>query len=1483
MSHRSPGSPTGRPPLRLPWRLPAAATAAILAVLGVLAVLLPQQATAAPAAPTAASTTAATDASASAATKAGTGTGTGATTGTSTGTSPQTNTSTDAGTSTGAAPVCGAPQPGHFSCFALRRTAPSAAAGERRTLGGAPAPAASPATPEGYAPADLRSAYALPDDGGAGATIAIVDAYDDPDAESDLAVYRAQYGLPACTTDNGCFRKTDQRGGAGYPGADEGWASEISLDLDMVSAVAPQAHILLVEADSSLSEDLGAAENTAVALGARYVSNSWGGYGDSTDDLAYDQAYFDHPGTAVVFSSGDDGYGVSYPASSPYVTAVGGTSLTRDGSARGWDESVWNGITQGPDGPHWGATGSGCSAAEPKPAFQSAVDCAGRSVADVSAVADPATGVAVYNSYSDAGWNVYGGTSASAPIIAGVYALAGAPVAGTYPASYPYQQPGALNDVTRGDDASCADASLCGYGTTPDCTPAYTCQAQPGYDGPTGLGTPNGVAGFKPGPHGALSGAVTDAATKAPVPGATVALGDYRATTDAQGRYRLDVPAGSYPLTVSAFGYADDDAGTVTIADGAALTRDAALTAVATQTVSGTVRDGGGHGWGLYAKITLDGVPGAVFTDPATGRYTVKVPAGHSYTLHAAALYAGYATASATVDVGSGPRTADLSLPLAGTGVLPPGYVMTYHGGGLETFADAATPAGWTVKNNTAAGGWQFDDPLNRGNQTGGSGRFAEVDDFALGWAAADTELISPAYDFSAEQQPELQFDTALPPLYRLGDLTAAVDASTDGGATWTTLWQHTDVVGGPAHETVPLTRYAGRSSVRLRFHFTGSLTGIWQIDNVAVGTPRLVTERGGMLVGQVTDANTGAGVLGATVAPVAAPADSGRAVATPDDPATGDGLYWLFTGSTGKQHVTAGLPDFGYPQTTQQADVRQGAVTRADFALHPAQLRYSVSSVAANVPWGDSRTVQVKVKNTGGSPATFSLGEQDLGGPAASGAEPTVHRVPSAITPRTLQDAGAAPTGPAPSTTSGAGGAHASASADGGTWQPLADLPAPVYGGLAATGPDGTVYTGFGEEPGGVWSKSFSSYDPATGGWHALTGPTTTRFAPAYGVIRGKLYVTAGRDAAGMPIAGGEVYDPATDRWSQIADLPTPYGGSGFAAAGDKLYVIGGCDLFNCGFNTVEVYDPATDTWSAGAPYPEPIGFPVCGTVDDEVVCTGGVYQPNGAAEKDTTHTYVLDPHTGSWRRVADAPTDVWGATGTAADGQLLVAGGFQVSADGVTDAAHAYDPGTDTWRALPSLPQPVMEAASAPGWYALGGITATGGPQATALKLPGYDHAHGDVPWLTASAKKVTVKAGGTVTVRLTLDAEALTSADAGSHRAALIVDSDTPYGSPSLPVTMTVVPPAGWGLLTGTVTGRPADGGAPAPLAGAVVEVDTKNGDVTLTTGADGRYSLWLPAKDNPVTVIVAATGYRPATATVRIVKEGSVSADFALRHL
>lgn len=332
------------------------------------------------------------------------------------------------------------------------------------------AAASSSATfPAGYHPADLQAAYGLR--GAAGAyggsqTIAIVDAYDDPYAASNLATYRSTFGLAACSSTTGCFRKVNQTGSTSLPAASTAWAKEISLDLDMASAICPNCRILLVEARSTSFTDLLAAEDYATSH-ATVVSNTWGAPEFSSERV--DDPHFRKP-LPITVSSGDSGYGVQYPAASPYVTAVGGTTLQRSiNSPRGFNESAWSG------------TGSGCSVFEPKPAWQHDLGCRGRTVADVSADADPNTGVAVYDSYGAGGWQVFGGTSASSPIVAATYALAGGFKSDLY-GSLPYAHTPSLFGVIGGSNGTCSFA--------------YLCIARGGYSGPTGLGSPNGIGAF---------------------------------------------------------------------------------------------------------------------------------------------------------------------------------------------------------------------------------------------------------------------------------------------------------------------------------------------------------------------------------------------------------------------------------------------------------------------------------------------------------------------------------------------------------------------------------------------------------------------------------------------------------------------------------------------------------------------------------------------------------------------------------------------------------------------------------------------------------------------------------------------------------------------------------------------------------------------------------------------------------------------------
>ncbi|HSX48740.1 MAG TPA: S53 family peptidase [Candidatus Saccharimonadales bacterium] len=334
--------------------------------------------------------------------------------------------------------------------------------------------------PSGYGPFQFRGAYNLSGLTSATRTVAVVDAYGDPNIFSDLNTYSTQFGIPkmnSCPVSTGtstspCFQKVDQNGGTNYPNVNAGWALETSLDVEVAHAICQNCNILLVQANSSSYSDLMTAVDTARLMGATVISNSYGS-SEFSNETSYD-SHFNFPGVVFTFSSGDSGYGSSYPAASQYVTAVGGTTLNIDSSNNYLSESAWNGA------------GSGCSTYESKPIWQTDSLCLNRTIADVSADADPNTGAAVYDSVryqGKKGWFKVGGTSLSAPLIAGVYALSGnTGNPSTYGSSIPYSNTSFLHDVTGGSNGSCGGS--------------YLCTSISGYDGPTGLGSPNGNGGF---------------------------------------------------------------------------------------------------------------------------------------------------------------------------------------------------------------------------------------------------------------------------------------------------------------------------------------------------------------------------------------------------------------------------------------------------------------------------------------------------------------------------------------------------------------------------------------------------------------------------------------------------------------------------------------------------------------------------------------------------------------------------------------------------------------------------------------------------------------------------------------------------------------------------------------------------------------------------------------------------------------------------
>jgi subtilase family serine protease len=509
---------------------------------------------------------------------------------------------------------------GHQSCMLLKRD------GLHPILASA-SPDAIPAG-VGYGPSQLQSAYNLTSASaanGAGRTIAIVDAFDDPTAAADLATYRSSAGLPPVPS----FKKLNQNGATSplpseAPTSDD-WTLEESLDLDMASAICPLCNIVLVEATNDSGTGLDVAENAAASV-AGYISNSWGGE-ESSSDTTLDSSDFNHPGDVITASAGDSDFGVIYPATSPNVVAVGGTRLSTASNARGWTESVWN-TSAGSEG-----TGSGCSSVEPQPSWQTALGltgCSRRIDNDVAADADPATGVAVYDtSNGDGGWNEVGGTSASSPMLAAMYALAGS--AGTTPADDIYTHKTNFFDVTTGNDGSCS--------------PAYLCTAETGYDGPTGIGTPDGVAGLVSGAAGNTV-AVTSPGNQTGTVGTAVSL-QIHASDSASGQtltYKATgLPAG---LSISSSGLIS---GTPTTA----ATSSVAVTATDTTGASGsasftwTISTTGGGSCSTHTQLL--GNPGFETGSAAPWTSTAGVinENGAGETSHSGSWYAwldGYGT-----------------------------------------------------------------------------------------------------------------------------------------------------------------------------------------------------------------------------------------------------------------------------------------------------------------------------------------------------------------------------------------------------------------------------------------------------------------------------------------------------------------------------------------------------------------------------------------------------------------------------------------------------------------------------------------------------------------------------------------------------------------------------------------------------------------------------------------------------------------------
>jgi N-acetylneuraminic acid mutarotase len=969
------------------------------------------------------------------------------------------------------------------------------------------------------------------------------------------------------------------------------------------------------------------------------------------------------------------------------------------------------------------------------------------------------------------------------------------------------------------------------------------------------------------GPTGTLAGQVTDSATNDLIADAHVAAGAISTTTDATGHYSVVLPVDTYDVTASAYGYASQTVNGVAITDGNTTTLNFALDPVPPIEVSGTVTDGSGHAWPLYARINIDGYPGGpVFTDPVTGHYAVTLVESTPFVFHVNAMGIGYNEETRPLQFPPDSPTQDFALQVDTGSCDALGYGSVANGL-FEQFNTGALPDGWSIDDNLNNGLlWTFDDQGHRGNLTGGDSGFAIMDSDHYGPGnSEDTSLVSPVIDLSAIASPIISFNND----YRnLGD-TADVDLSIDGGATWTNVWRRTSDARGPDLEQVDIPAAANQANVKVRFHFyDATWAWWWEVDNVVVGAaPSCGPIPGGLVVGNVTDTITGAAINGATITSDDALADTATSAPTPTDPGLDDGFYTLFSTLTGSHPFTATKTDYG--ADTETVNVVADDVVRQDFALGAGHLVVDPTSLEVTVPMGGTADRTLTISNDGTAAADFEIGERNLGSTILGLKGARVTRVGGIYSPFF--------SGLEKGTGGGGEDEEPPRPPNAPPWTGIADYPQAIMDNTADAH-DGKVYSVGGFTGAAIIANGYV-YDPGTSSWSPIANMANAREKPAAAFANGLLYVVGGWDSGGIPDPKLEIYDPATNTWTTGASVPTAFAAAAAVTVGDEIYVIGGCQS-GCGANNVFVYDTAADSWSTAASYPEVTSWTHCGQIGGLIYCGGGVSDALG----ESMHGYVYDPGSDSWSPIANLPQTRWAGGSVAADGMLLISGGVTNNFSTITNEGFAYDPGSDSWSPIPNSNNVLYRGASACGFYRFGGSIGGFSPVADAEVLPGLDvcGAPADVTWLSEDPTSGTVPASGSVDVAVHFDAGVAEVTQPGDYLAQLTFKENTPYTVPPVGATMHVTPPASWGKLQGTVVGLQRCDSPGAVLANAAVHVDGTTQDVDLKTDANGYYAWWMDSANSPLSITVHRAGWVDQThAGVAINPGQTTTEDFTLR--
>ncbi|MGA7966639.1 MAG: choice-of-anchor J domain-containing protein, partial [Gammaproteobacteria bacterium] len=905
------------------------------------------------------------------------------------------------------------------------------------------------------------------------------------------------------------------------------------------------------------------------------------------------------------------------------------------------------------------------------------------------------------------------------------------------------------------------------------------------------------------GPIGTVSGTVTAAASGSAIAGATVTLtpGDYVATTGPNGTYSATVPATStgpmsYTAVAAAFGYTTSPSTPVSIIQNTTTTQDFSLATAPSAAISGTVTDGSGHGYPLYAEVKVStpsyGQVADLWTAPSTGDYSVSLPAGLEYTVEATAHENGYTPAVASLTLATAGSTQDFGLTV-GSSCSAPGYGFV-QGFGQDFNGSTFPPTGWTVVNappgTTVAWEQSSSEPAPYNvNYTGGTGAAADADSNAAGSGSGpyDTSLVSPPIPVtSLPANPVLKYKANYIPL---GGDALDLDYSTDGGTTWTTISHWTTAHGTlyalpgvnvqvPVGSYVPAT---GSIQFRWRYYSPGtSYNWYAQVDDVSIGTCAPIA--GGLTEGSITNANGGSPLIGATVTD-----DTGSSAVTfanPADPNLANGLYILFS-PAGDRTLTA--TDGLFSPGTASVTVANNGLLQQNFALDSAQFTANPASFNVHVTVGETLTKTLTIANTGNGSGVFKILAIDAPppgtGPVMMGRGAPLHNIHGHFSPASLHSLAMRGL----NAEAQAGNTQTLASAPGTAWSAVAPYPIPVLDTCGTSDPTtGKVYSFTGISGGSDTASDFM-FDPASGTWSPIANyPSAGVEKPACAYLGGKIYVTDGWDSGGNNSATLDIYHPSSDSWTTGADNPNSQGGAAVAVAlNGKLYVIGGClNGSSCpGSNAVEVYDPASDSWSAAANYPSPVAWTNCGAIAGKIYCAGGTI----SSSAETGNGYVYDPNTDSWTAIAPMPYDIFGAVSIAtAAGKLLVQDGVTASFATITNQGVIYDPSTDSWSPLPNNIVTTYRSGGGCGFYQWGGQDGSFTGLTSAEVLPGYTGCGmAKIPWLTVSPTDATLAAGATADVTLTFDG---TGQKEFTTSQAYLEVTGSPYPNVNVPLTVT-----------------------------------------------------------------------------------------------